>query len=96
MTFAHGSGYGYRPRHLSDEDYDRLEAIPTDTGAVLAESRLMTGVTQVFQSYMESPFATKEAFSFLVKECITSVIPWEDFVGLGEVPMIVISGIRTS
>lgn len=85
----------YRPRHLSDSDYERLEAIPTDTGAVLAESRLMTEVTEVFQSYMENPHSTREAFSHFVKECITTVMPWEEFIREDFIPkMVVISGIR--
>ena len=52
----------------------------TDYGAVLAESRLMTGLTDVFHEYMKNPHADMNTFAVLVKETISKVMPWKKFL----------------
>ena len=56
------------------------ETIPPDNEAILAESRLMNDVTNSFYSYMKNPHARINTFAVLVKECITTVMPWKTFM----------------
>lgn len=52
----------------------------TEYGSILAESRLMTGLTDVFHEYMKNPHAHMSTFAVLVKESIEAVMPWKKFL----------------
>jgi hypothetical protein len=56
------------------------ETIPPDNEGILAESRLMDDVKNSFYAYMKHPDAHVSTFAVLVKECITSVMPWRNFL----------------